>query len=322
MFKRLLPDPFILTLLAVIALASVFPARGAFGDIVHVASVVLITLLFFFHGAKLHRSAIFEALIHWRLHLIIVGFTFIVFPLLVLLASGVGRDWLPPSLWVGMLFLAALPSTVQSSIAFTSLARGNVPGAIAAASASQLLGVILTPALVTLLANSKGQIDMGAGMAGVAIQIFVPFLAGHLSRRWIGSWVDSNKKLIGLTDRGTIVLAVYGAFSAAVVGGIWHSVSPWTLAILLAICLAILVAMLLATWFVSGWLKFGRDDRITILFCGTKKSLVQGVPMARILFPGPDVGLVILPLMMFHQLQLMACAWLARRFSKDPENVQ
>lgn len=319
MLKRLIPDPFIVALLGTIALATLLPARGAFADIVSWASTALITLLFFFHGAKLSSASVLAALVHWRLHLVIVTATFAIFPLLALGLAKAGSGWMPQALWLGVLFMAALPSTVQSSIAFTSLARGNVPAAIAAASASQLLGVLVAPPLLVLLAGSHGAPPIGMAILKIMAQVLAPFVAGQVARRWIGGWVQSRKSLIAVTDRATIMMAVYSAFSAAVIAGIWTSVPPSTLAILLGVCAVILVAMLAITMFAGRLMGFNREDRITIVFCGTKKSLVQGIPMARVLFPGPGAGLIILPLMLFHQIQLMACAWLARRYSMDGE---
>lgn len=319
MLKRFIPDPFIVVLLATIAIATLLPARGAFADIVGWVSTALITLLFFFHGAKLSSASVLAALVHWRLHVVIVVATFAIFPLLALGLAQFGSSWMPQELWLGVLFLAALPSTVQSSIAFTSLARGNVPAAIAAASASQLLGVLVTPPLLVLLAGPHGAPPIGTAILKIMALVLAPFLAGQVARRWIGDWIQTRKSLIGLTDRGTIAVAVYGAFSAAVIGGLWTSVAPLTLATLFGVCTVILVAMLATTTVMSQAMGFDREDRITIVFCGTKKSLVQGVPMAQVLFPGPGAGLVILPLMLFHQIQLMACAWLARRYASERE---
>ena len=323
MLKRLLPDPFILALLGTIAIATLLPARGGAADAASWLSTALITLLFFFQGAKLPRSAILSATTHWRLHLVILCSTFLMFPAFALAAAQLGSGQMPGTLWAGILYLAALPSTVQSSIAFTSLARGNVAAAIAAASASQVLGVFLTPPLTALLAGSRGGgPEIGGALGSIILQILLPFALGHLSRRWIADRVQRHKALIGLIDRGAILMAVYSAFSAAVLGGVWTRVPLATLSTLLGVCLLLLGLMLACTWGAARSLGFERADRITILFCGTKKSLVQGVPMARVLFPGADAGVIILPLMLFHQLQLMACAWIAGRYAKERDDVR
>jgi sodium/bile acid cotransporter 7 len=218
-----------------------------------------------------------------------------------------------------MLFLCALPSTVQSAIAFVSMARGNVPAAIASASASQMLGILLTPLLMGLMAGAHGGGVSLKGIGEIAAQILLPFIVGHLLRPWIGGWVARHKALIGITDRSTIIVAVYGAFSAAVLEGLWHKLPPAALGLLVAVNAVLLAVGLGFTWGLGRALGFDREDRIAIQFCGTKKSLLQGVPMAKVLFPGPQTGVILLPIMLFHQMQLMACAFIARRYGSQPD---
>lgn len=316
MLRRLIPDPFLPILVGTVLLATLLPARGSFATLVGWLSTITIILLFFFHGAKLAREQVVAGLVHWRLHLVIFSATFVMFPLIGLAGERLAPGLLPPKLWTGLLFVCALPSTVQSSIAFVSIARGNVPAAIASASVSQVLGIVFTPILMGLLAGAHGS---GVGLAGIgkiAAEIMVPFLAGHLLRPVIGGWVGRHKQLVNTTDRATIVIAVYGAFSEAVIEGLWHQLPAASLGMLLVADAALLAIALSATWAAGRLLGFDREDRIAIQFCGTKKSLVQGVPMARVLFPGPDVGVILLPIMLFHQMQLMACAIIARRYAE------
>jgi len=314
--KRLLPDPFIIALMAALVVATLLPASGLAAVGVDWLATIAIVLRFFFHGAKLARSAVLAGLLHWRLHLLILACTFVVFPLLGLLLSWLLPGLLSPALWTGVLYLAALPSTVQSSIAFVSIAKGNVPAAIASASASQVLGVLLTPLLVSLLAGAHGGEVALSGIGKVALVILLPFIAGQLLRPWIGDFVARNKSTIALTDRATILIAVYSAFSAAVLEGIWTRLPLSQLLVLGLLCCVVLAALLLFTTAIARRLKFSREDEIVIVFCGTKKSLVQGVPMARVLFAGPDLGLILLPIMIFHQIQLMVCAVIARRYAE------
>jgi len=319
-FRRLIPDPFLLFLVATILLATFTPARGGFAVAVGWLSVVTIVLLFFFHGAKLARDEVIAGLTHWRLHLTILASTFLFFPLLGLIGFKAWPSLLPQDLWVGMLFLCALPSTVQSAIAFVSMARGNVPAAIASASASQMLGIVLTPLLMGLMAGAHGGGSVNLkGIGEIAAQILLPFVVGHLLRPWVGGWVGRHKALIGITDRSTIIVAVYGAFSAAVLEGLWHKLPPASLALLVGVNAVVLAVGLGFTWGLGRALGFERADRITIQFCGTKKSLLQGVPMAKVLFPGPQTGVILLPIMLFHQMQLMACAFIARRYGDQTE---
>jgi len=317
--RRLIPDPFLLFLVATILLATFAPARGGFAVAVGWLSIVTIVLLFFFPGAELARDQVIAGLTHWRLHLTILGSTFIFFPIVGVLGSKAWPGLLPHDLWVGMLFLCALPSTVQSAIAFVSMARGNVPAAIASASASQMLGILMTPLLMGLMAGAHGGGVNLKGIGEIAAQILLPFVVGHLLRPWIGGWVTRHKALIGITDRSTIIVAVYGAFSAAVLEGLWHTLPPAALALLVGVNAVLLAIGLSFTWGLGRALGFSREDRIAIQFCGTKKSLLQGVPMAKVLFPGPQTGVILLPIMLFHQMQLMACAFIARRYGDQAE---
>ena len=319
MFKRLIPDPFLIFLVGTVLLATFLPARGQFAVAVGWLSIVTIVLLFFFAGAKLAREQVIAGLTHWRLHLTILACTFLFFPAVGFAASRAFPHLLPVPLWIGVLFVCALASTVQSAIALVSMGHGNVPAAIASASASQMLGIFLTPPIMSLIAGSHGGGAGLEGMAKILLEILVPFVAGHLARPWIGGWVARHKQLVGLTDRSTIIIAVYGAFSAAVLEGLWHQLPPSGLAVLFVVDAALLAIGLAFTGTIAKLLGFSREDRVTIQFCGTKKSLVQGVPMAKVLFAGPQAGMILLPIMLFHQMQLMACAFLARRYAREAE---
>jgi len=320
--SRLLPDNFTLTLIGVVLLASFLPASGqvalGFGWLTNAA----IALLFFLHGAKLSREAIIAGAGHWRLHLLIFSLTFVLFPILGLALKPLLSPLIGNELYLGMLYLCALPATVQSAIAFTSLARGNVPAAICSAAASSLFGIFLTPLLVTLLLNVHG--DAGStvdAIVKISVQLLLPFIAGQIARRWIGAWVGRNKNWLKFVDQGSILLVVYGAFSEAVNEGIWHQIPLWELGGLVLACCVLLALALLASSLLSKLFGFNQEDRITILFCGSKKSLATGVPMAQVLFAGSTMGVLILPLMLFHQIQLMVCAVLAQRYAKRPESI-
>ena len=319
MLRRLIPDPFLLFLIGTVLLATFAPARGGFATLVSWLSLVTIILLFFFHGAKLAREQIVAGLTHWRLHLTILGCTFVFFPIVGLIGFYTLPRLMPHDLWIGILFVCALPSTVQSAIAFVSMAKGNVPAAVASASASQMLGVVLTPVLMGLMAGAHGASAGLEGMGKIAAEILLPFVIGHMLRPWIGAWVARHKALVGVTDRSTILIAVYGAFSAAVIEGLWHKLPPAALALLFLVDAVLLAIGLCFTWGIGRVLGFDRADRIAIQFCGTKKSIVQGVPMAKVLFPGPQTGVILLPIMLFHQMQLMACAFIARRYGTRAE---
>ncbi|MFH9706869.1 bile acid:sodium symporter family protein [Streptomyces luteogriseus] len=313
--SRLPIDPYILLLLGTVGLAALFPARGPAADVASGASTAAVALLFFLYGARLSTREALDGLRHWRLHVTVLACTFLVFPLLGLAARGLVPVILTHPLYQGLLFLTLVPSTVQSSIAFTSMARGNVPAAICAGSFSSLVGIVATPLLAASLLGGHGGFSADS-LLKIVLQLLVPFLAGQLVRRWIGSFVTRHKRVLGLVDRGSILLVVYTAFSAGMVQGIWHQVSPARLGGLVVVEAAILAVMLLLTWYGGKALRFGRADRIAIQFAGSKKSLAAGLPMASVLF-GAQAALAVLPLMLFHQMQLIVCAVIAKRRARE-----
>jgi solute carrier family 10 (sodium/bile acid cotransporter), member 7 len=312
-FRRIFPDRFILWLIAAFVAATIFPVRGALAGIVDALTLAAIFALFFLHGVRLPREALRSGITDWRLHAAILGSTFLVFPLAGLALASLFSSLLTPALWTGMLFLCALPSTVQSSIAYTSMAGGNVGGAVAAAAFSNLSGVFLTPLLVTLILGAQGVEISLAGIGKIVGLLFLPFLLGHALRPLLIASVAARPKLTTIVDKGTILLAVYGAFSAAVVEGIWTRIPPGMIALLLLLCLLLLAIVLAATAAIGRIGGFSIESRAAILFCGSVKSLASGAPMVRILFPGAAAGMIILPIMLFHSLQLIVCAWIAAR---------
>ncbi|WP_213989606.1 bile acid:sodium symporter family protein [Sodalis sp. dw_96] len=317
--QRLRIDKFLLVLVSVVILASLFPCRGVFKTLFEYLTTAAIALLFFMHGAKLSRDAIIGGMSHWRLHLVVFLSTFALFPLLGLAMKVFEPSLLSTPVYLGFLYLCALPATVQSAIAFTSVAGGNVAAAICSASASSILGVFLSPVLVGLLMKTQeggGSNNTLHAIGSIILQLMVPFVVGHLARPLIGGWVNRHKKLINITDRSSILLVVYTAFSEAVVGGIWHQITGWSLVSILVYSLIMLAIVLVINTWTARLLGFSTPDEITIVFCGSKKSLANGIPMANVLFPAAAVGTMVLPLMIFHQVQLMVCAVLAARYAR------
>ena len=316
--QRFSIDTFTLMLLGTVALASVLPCGGRTAVVLGDVTTVAIGLLFFLHGAKLSREAMLSGLTNWRLHLLVLASTFIMFPLIGLALKPLSGNLLTPDLYIGVLFLCTLPSTVQSSIAFTAMARGNVAAAVCSASASNFVGIFVTPLLVSTLIVRGGAAGGSSWHAIFTIveQLLLPFLAGQLLRPWIGRWVDRHKPMLKIVDQGSILLVVYTAFSESVNEGLWHKLSSTSLITLGVVCAVMLAAALaIATW-TSRRLGFDKEDEITIVFCGSKKSLASGVPMAKVLFAPSALGMVILPVMLFHQIQLMTCAILAQRWAR------
>jgi sodium/bile acid cotransporter 7 len=310
-------DGYSMLLVGTVLLATLLPCRGRVAEGFAILTQAAIALLFFLHGAKLSREAILSGLTAWRLHLVVFAATFLMFPALGLGVEA-GSSWfLSPLLAQGLLFLTLLPSTVQSSIAFTAIARGNVPAAVCSASLSNIAGIFVTPLLVALLMGVSGSGgDSLAAMEQIALQLLLPFILGHLARPLVGGFIGHHKPMVSLVDRGSILLVVYTAFSAAVIEGLWHRVPAWQLGLVTAVCCLLLAVVLLATRTLARRFGFARADEIVIVFCGSKKSLASGVPMAGVLFPAAQVGALILPLMIFHQLQLLACAVIARRYAQ------
>lgn len=315
-------EPLVLALAGTVLLASLLPARGAFVPIIDGIADGGIVLLFFLHGAKLSREAIRDGARNWKVHVAALATTFGLFPVLGLALTALPLGLGPLS--AGLLFLTLLPSTVQSSIAFTAMARGNVAAAVCSASFSNFLGIFLTPLLVTLLmphtTGHVGGISWTAAES-IVLQLLLPFFAGHFLRPLIGGFVSRHKQILSYVDRGSILLVIYTSFGAAVTEGLWHRISPAALALVMLLCCILLALVLPVTKAMGRLLGLPREDLIVLQFCGSKKSLASGVPMAGVLFPAAQVGLILLPLMVFHQIQLIVCAALARRYAGEERKV-
>ncbi|HET9695068.1 MAG TPA: bile acid:sodium symporter family protein [Steroidobacteraceae bacterium] len=316
LFAALRPDSFTVMIVATVVLASIAPAAGVAVPLLDAAVKASVMALFFLHGARLAREAVLQAIGHWRLQLLILASTYLAFPLLGLAAGALFSRVLEPTLYLGFLFLCCLPSTVQSSIAFTSVGRGNVPAAACAASASNLLGIFVTPLLTGLLLARQGEVTFGA-IGSIVLLLLVPFVAGQVARPWLGGWVSRRRLLLTTVDRGAILLMIYAAFGKAVEAGVWQRISGVDLALVVVVSLALLAAAVTAATLAARRLGFARGDEVAIVFCGSMKSLVTGLPMANVLFPGAQAGILVIPLIVFHQVQLLACAVLARRYGQE-----
>ncbi|WP_322999063.1 bile acid:sodium symporter family protein [Castellaniella sp.] len=320
---RLLFDRFTLTLVAVVAAATLLPAHGQGAVFFKHLTSAAIALLFFMHGAKLSRQAIVAGVMHWRLHIVVFVWTFVIFPILGWALRPVLVPLLGMPLYIGVLYLCVLPGTVQSAIAFTSIARGNIPAAVCAASASSILGIVITPLLLQLLlaadTSALGSGSLLHSIGRISLEILLPFVLGHLARPWLGRWMDGHRRLVRNVDQSSILLVVYTAFSESVIGGLWHQVDTVSLVLLVVVCAVLLAFVLCLNTWSTRRMGFRREDEITIVFCGSKKSLATGVPMAGVLFSAGAIGPVLLPLMIFHQIQLMVCAVLAQRYLRQSE---
>ena len=312
---QFLPDGFTLSILAVVILGGFFPCSGEVARWVAIASKGAIGLLFFLQGARLSRAAVLAGILHWRLHLLIFSSTFIVFPLLGLALRPVSGTLIAAPLYVGLLFLCTLPSTVQASVIFTSVAGGNVAAALCSASLSSIIGMALTPLLIGLLLQAHGESSL-SGIVSIALQVLVPFVVGQVAQRWLEPWMKRNQRTVRRVDLGSILLMVYGAISAATLSGMWRLLPVSSFLVLVAVDGVLLAVMLSFNVFTARRVGFVREDEIAIAFCGTQKSLIMGIPMANALFAGATLGFVVLPMIVYHQMQFMTCATLARRYAR------
>lgn len=319
MLKLLALDRFTILLVLMVLLATLLPISGQLAYYFNILTTVAIAVLFFLHGAKLSREAVIEGMLHWRMHALVFIFTFLIFPLIGLLSRPVLEPVLGQQLYWGFLFMCFLPSTVQSSIAFTSMAKGNVAGAVCSASFSNIIGMFITPILVSyfILGQSQHDFDPTKSIVQITLLLLVPFILGQLLRPFIFPQMRKFPSVVKVFDQGSILMVVYGAFSSAVVAGLWQQVSGITLIYLTLACSVLLTLVMLLALYLPKWLGFNQADQITIFFCSSKKTLASGVPMAQILFIGQPLGMIVLPIMIFHQIQLMVCGVIANYWSKS-----
>lgn len=278
-----------------------------------------VALIFFLHGVLLSFAALKAGTLHWRLHVVVQGCTFLLFPLIGLAVLAAGGAALAPELRLGIFFLCALPSTVSSSVALTAAAKGNVPGAVFNATLSSLLGIALTPLWLELVTPAGGQhaLPLGAVVRDLVIWLLLPLVAGQLCRPWLGDWAQRHKSGIHAVDRATILVLVYTSFCDSMQQGVWTG-HGWLMIAAVVIGSVVLFAVVMAV--VTGLsraLGFARADRIAAVFCGSKKTLASGVPMAQLMFGAhPGLGLILLPIMIYHPVQLLIGGMLARRWSR------
>lgn len=321
-------DTFTLLLLGAILLASFLPATGTAGDWLAAAGSIAVAFLFFFHGAALSREQIIAGATHWRLHILITALTFVFFPLAVMpinALSGVIPSWMPRDLGLGFLYLGVLPSAVSSSIAYTAMARGNVPAAICSAAASNVFGMMLTPFLLLLLVSTSGAggFSIAEALKDIVMQLLLPFAIGHAMRPWLGGYLARNEKLMARYDQGVIWLIVYSAFSHSVESGLWQNLPIQAIVFAIILCFALLGLFMVMARFLVRRFGFSLEDETAVVFCGSKKSLASGLPMAKVLFSGhPGFGMIVLPIMCYNQIQVIVGAMLAQKYREKIEQAR
>lgn len=313
-------DWFLVGMGVAVALAWLFPDPGADGGWMHpeVLTKAGVAVVFFLHGVALPFAALKAGALRWPLHLTVQTCTFLLFPLMGFGLLALAGGHMPAALRLGFFYLCALPSTVSSSVALTAAARGNVPAAVFNATLSALLGVVLTPLWLVANATSGGPgVSLGPVILDLMIWLVLPLTVGQLLRPWLGGWAARNKRFTQKVDRGTVLLLVYTSFCDSVKRGVWTDQGWETLAVAVAGSAALLAAALVLTSAACRALGFPEEDRIAAVFCGSKKTLASGVPMAALIFGArADIGLILVPIMIYHPLQLVVCGVLAGRWAR------
>ena len=324
--KKLAKDWFLFGMISAVILATLFPDFGRRGGTMRadVASNVGIFLVFLFHGIGLSTESMKKGLANWRLHLMVQTMTYVAFPVLWLGINALFGRFVPEYLMLGFLYLCALPSTISSSVAMTAIGKGNVPGAIFNATLSSLLGIFLTPLIISLaLQTSGGQgLSLVDAMINIAVLLLLPFVLGQALRPVIGKWFSRYKKYINNFDKGVILMLVYASFCDSVKGGLWTNYGLGTIALTMFGAAVILFIVLGVSTFTARRLGFSKEDEVAAVFCGSKKTLASGVPMAKLLFGAhPGLGVIVLPIMFYHQIQLFTCSILAERYARRTQEA-
>lgn len=310
MLSRIFPDRFVPVLLATILLASLLPVRGAAVSIAQGVSTAAVVFLFFLNGVRLPRDEVLHGIRNWKLQGGALAFCFGFMALLGLGAHLATASLLPATLALGFLYLGILPSTVQSATAASSMAGGNVAASVVAAALINLVGVAASPLLFALLAGSAGEIH-SEGVLRIVSILLLPFLAGQIVQRWLRPRVLEHRSLVTFFDRTTVAIAVYVAFSAAVVAGIWDQLDGRDIGIIFAAAGILLALSFGSAWALGNLLRLPHPDRITLLFAGAQKSIAVGAPLAATLFPPAIAGMVLVPILVYHMAQLILSAWIA-----------
>ena len=320
MLRKFLPDNFVLMLFGTLLVAWMFPLSNRALPWAQNISFAGIFCLFFLHGLRLPRQEVARAMLGWRLQGTMLAFTFLLMPLLGIGISKIAAQFLPAALAAGLLYAAILPSTVQSAVSYTSLARGNIAASVIGSALSNLSGIFLTPLLFALLLGSASGVAIdGNVVVKIVTMLLLPFLMGQAAQKWLGKWAADQRYLLTFFDRGVILLAVYVAFGAAVSSGALAGIDGISLLYLLLFAAIFLAIAFGSAWFIGGVFDFPRADRISLLFAGAHKSIAIGAPMAALLFSPKLAGLMIVPTILYHQLQLIASAPLAKRLAQKAD---
>lgn len=304
-------------------LAWIVPEAGATGGWLRseVTTRIGVALIFLFQGLVLPTAALRQGASRWQLHLLIQGFTFVLFPLLGIALDLVIGSRLPPDLRLGFLFLCVLPSTVSTSVVLTGLAGGNTVGAIFNAALSNVIGVVITPLWVAWLMKAGGQgRELGGVVKEIVLLLLLPLVVGQLFRWKLSGWADRNKKRLGNASSGLILFLVFAAFCNSVQARFWTGLGS---GLLLGTALGVVLIFALAMVLVEGLSRatgLDRGDRIAASFCAPQKTIASGIPLAKAIFGAhPGLGLILLPILLYHPLQLIVCGVLADRWGRKKQ---
>ena len=312
LLSRIIPDRFIWILIATIAVASILPVRGSDVETANLISSGAVFLIFLLHGIRLPRAEVIAGVRNWRVQGALFLFVFGAMTLVGLALARLTDGWLPPLVALGFLYAGVLPTTVQSATTYTSIARGAVAVSVIASALINLAAIVVTPTLFALLAGRDGGVSLSGDLAGrIALILLLPFIVGQMVQRWARPVVLRHPSGVKLMDQGAIAIAVYVAFSAAVVDGIWTKLSGGDYAVLGAGVAAMLLAGFGGAWLLGGAMKLARPERTAVLFAGAHKSIAVGAPLAALLFPANAAGMVLLPILIYHLAQLIVSAWIA-----------
>lgn len=319
-------DGFILAMILAVIAGLLLPEWGAKGGWLHldIVTAIGIGLVFFLHGANLSPTAVRAGAANWRLHVFVHAATFVLFPAIGFTVFFTTGGVLPEEVRLGFFFLCALPSTITTSVAMTAMGRGNVAGAIFDATLSGLIGMVMTPVLISLVMSaSSGHLPLGPAIGDVMIKLLLPFAAGQVLRPFIGKFLARHKPWISKADRTVVILIVYAAFCESTLAGLWTQYDPLLIAGIVLMTSALLIVVLGTTVFAARRLRFSHEDEVAAVFCGSKKSLANGAPIAAVLFAGhPAMGMLMLPIMIYHQIQLVVCTFMAKRYAEKADALK
>ena len=309
-------DPLARLLVVAILLASLLPVTGGGRDVAQAIANAAVFLLFLLNGLRLPRAEVLRGIGNVRFLLPLVAWCFGAMALAGWGLSLALADWLPPLVALGFLYLGTLPSTVQSATAYSSLAGGNIACSVVAAALLNILGVFVTAPLFSLMAGSEAAALDLAALEKVALILLLPFVIGQVAQNHFGHLVREHRVLATWMDRAAIGIAVYVAFSGAVEEGLWQRVALSEWGVLLAGVTVLMAFAFGGAWLLGGMLRLERGDRIALLFSGAQKSIAMGAPLATVLFGAGTAGLVLLPVLVYHLLQLVLSAPLAARLNR------